>query len=108
MLASLEAEGETFLSQTVTADDIRDHHFAWETINGMESIHKLPEEQIQKAFIRGQGYDYCLLGLRRGDSCGYNAKREDKPIPHQCADRTQEAFKKNWASQESNTNVVSA
>jgi len=31
LLASLEAEGETFLSQTVTADDSQDHHFAWET-----------------------------------------------------------------------------
>jgi len=31
LLASLEAEGETFLSQTVTADDTWVHHFAQET-----------------------------------------------------------------------------
>ena len=31
LLACFEAEGEAFLSQTVTADDTWVHHFAWET-----------------------------------------------------------------------------
>jgi hypothetical protein len=59
LLASLEAEGETFLCQTVTADDTQVHHFAQETKHNQwnGTIHKLPKEQIQKAFTRAQGYE---------------------------------------------------
>jgi hypothetical protein len=65
LLACFEAEGETFLSQTVTADDTWGHNFhrrqksnQW---NG--TIHKHTKKQIQKASIRGQGLRILSSGL---------------------------------------------
>jgi hypothetical protein len=65
LLASFEADRETsyprLLQEMIPGSIIlhrRQKHNQW---NG--TIHKLPEEQIKKAFIRGQGYDYGLLGL---------------------------------------------
>jgi len=67
-------------------------------------LHLPPKKRINKKFsVSGQGDHHCFLGLLRCDSCRYSAKRRESKLwhKHQGANKAQEGFHRNLASNDS-------
>ena len=111
LLVCFQAQGETYPSWIVTADETWFCHFELETKRqsaGMVLLSVSPEERIQTFFISGQGHDHCLLSLCRTFSFGSNAEMADRKLWCICqyAWRTWKVFQMSMASQDSNKTLL--